>query len=135
MALVINNAFLPTYLNEKMRVTNGTTVEYTDGSQVAFSVITYPATTDFPSGAILILVKKPFCDFAQSKGGKGAMTAAHIMEKYSGVPEAVANTLAADFAVAYGNYVIIPDTVSIAITVPPINSIFDLLIPENPSGN
>ena len=134
MALVLPNNMVPTYLNEKMAVKDGVTEAAVVDGVTHLEVITYPSQEGFEGGAVLGMLQKPFIDFAAACGGKGAMTAAQIMEKYPVVPEALATAVAADFAVAYGNYVIIPDGMSLAITAAPYASIFDLLIPEEPAA-
>ncbi len=131
MALVVKNELLPDILStDKMKVTDGVTSNIIVDGVTHMDVITYPAQGEFTSGAILGLIKKPFIDFAVSCGGAGAMTADMIIAKYPEIPTSLASTLASDFAKAYGNYVIIPDGATLAITAEPIGSIFDLLIPE-----
>ena len=133
MALVLKNDMVPEYLNEKMAVTDGVATNVTIDGVKHVEIITYPAQENFPEGAILGLIQKPFIDFAASCGGKGAMTVEMIKAKYGDqIPEVLAKTFVDDFALAYGNYVIIPDGMSLAITASPIKSIFDLLIPEKP---
>jgi hypothetical protein len=130
MAMVINNAHFASIMDEKLKVSDPTKTTFQHNGQDAFDVYVYAPTEEFTEGATLIMVKKAFCNYAQACGAKGAMTAAMIKDTFANVPDAVADTLAADFAVAYGNYVIIPDTVQLAITVPPIQSISELMIEE-----
>lgn len=131
MALVLKNDMVDSYLNEKMAITNGVTSKVTVDGVDHMDIITYPAQENFEDGAILGLIKKPFIDFAVSCGGAGAMTAEKIGAKYGDqIPAVLAETIAADFAKAYGNYVIIPEGMTLAITAAPIASIFDLMIQE-----
>ena len=133
MALVLQNNMVPDYLATKMAIQDGTTTTVKIDDVAHMDIVNYPAQENFPEGAILALIKKPFIDFAVECGGKGAMTAEMIIAKYGNViPEALAKTIADDFATTYGNYVIIPEVCTLAITAMPIASIFDLLIPEPP---
>lgn len=131
MAVVIRNDLVNDYLENKMAIKNGITKSIVIDGVTHCDIITYPEQDNFENGAILCLIQKPFIDFAVSCGGAGSMTAEQIVEKYGNdVPLALAETLAADFSKAYGNYIIIPESITLAITAPPINSLFDLTIKE-----
>ena len=132
MALVMKTTDVAAFLSTNMAVTDGVTTMVTfDGVNHA-DVVSYPAQEGFAEGAVLGVVHKPFIDFAISCGGAGAMTASMITTKYNGFPANLAETIAADFAKAYGNYAIIPNGMSLMITAEPIESVFDLKIPEPP---
>ena len=132
MALVMKTDGVATFLETKMAVTNGVTTNFAIDGVTHVDVITYPAQGDFTEGAVLGMLQKPFIDFAVSCGGAGAMTAEMIVAKYEGFPVALAETIAADFAKAYGNYAVIPAGMTLMITAAPISSVFDLTIPEPP---
>ena len=132
MSLVLKNEIVPTYLAEKMAIKDGVTTNIVENGVTHLDIVTYPAQEGFEEGAMMALVQKPFIDFAVSCGGKGAMTAEQITAKYPGVPAAMATAIAEDFAKAYGNYVIIPESMTLAITAAPYGSIFELMIPEEP---
>ena len=131
MALVLKNDMVSDYLETKMAIKSGVTSEVVVDDVTHLEVVVYPEQENFENGATLALIKKPFIDFAVSCGGIGAMTAAMIAEKYGEqIPTVLAESIAADFAKAYGNYVIIPDSMTLIITAAPISSIFDLMIKE-----
>ena len=132
MALVIKTDSVAAFLETKMAVTDGVTTNFAIDGVTHADVITYPAQGEFTEGAVLGMLQKPFIDFAKSCGGAGVMTAEMIIAKYAGFPVGLAETVAADFAKAYGNYVVIPDGMTLMITAAPIASVFDLTIPEPP---
>ena len=132
MALVLKNDMVNDFMTGKMKVTDGVTTHVMVDDVKHMDIITYPAQEGFENGAILALIQKPFIEFAQQCGDAGVMTALMIAAKYGdAIPDVLAETIANDFAKAYGNYVIIPDGMTLAITAAPIASIFDLMIPEN----
>ena len=134
MALVMKNEMVSTYLDVKMAIKDGVTTNVAVNGVTHLDVVTYPTQENFENGAILALIQKPFIDFAASCGGAGAMTAEKIAEKYGDqIPTELATAIAADFAKAYGNYVVIPSGMTLAITAG-VNSIFDLMIKEEPAA-
>ena len=133
MALVMKTDMVENHLNTKMVVSGGVTINAALDGVTHMDIITYPAQENFENGAILALIKKPFIDFAAACGGAGAMTVEKIAEKYGDqIPTELASTIAEDFSKAYGNYVIIPEGMTLAITAR-VNSIFDLMIKEEPA--
>ena len=133
MALVMKNEMVDNHLANKMQIKDGVTTSAVIDDVTHLDIVTYPSQENFENGAILGLLKKPFIDFAMSCGGAGAMTAEMITEKYGEqIPTDLVTTIVADFAKAYGNYAIIPEGMTLAITAAPVNSIFDLMIKENP---
>ena len=131
MALVMKSDNVKNLLETKMIVTNGKTVNITVDGVNHMDIITYPPQGDFVTDIILAVVYKPFIDFAKSCGKAGAMTTDRIIAKYGNdVPKNMASSLAADFAKAYGNYVIIPDGMALLITASPIASVFDIMVKE-----
>ena len=136
MALVMKNDMVSKLLENKLAITGGVSTSVIIDDTTHMDIITYPTQENFESGAILALIKKPFIDFAISCGKAGDMTVEMISAKYGDqIPEIMAETLVADFAKAYGNYKIIPDGMTLAITAAPINSIFDIMIKEEPKNN
>ena len=134
MALVLKNEMVADFLANKMAVKDGVTTTVAVNGVTYMEIVTYPSQEGFTDGAILALIKKPFIDFAVSCGDAGAMTAERITAKYAEVPAALAESIATDFAKAFGNYKIIPETATLAITAAPIGSIFDIMIPEEPAN-
>ena len=131
MALVMKNDMVSNLLETRMAITNGVTTTVEIDDTVHLEIVTYPAQENFENGAVLALIKKPFINFAIACGNAGAMTTEMIFAKYGEQISAnLADTLVADFAKAYGNYKIIPNGMTLAITAAPIKSIFDLMIKE-----
>lgn len=130
MALVMKNTDVKNFLETKMAVTDGVLSTFQVEGVVHVDVMTYPAQDNFADGAILGMIQKPFIDFAVSCGGAGAMTKEMILAKYPEFPVALAETIAADFAKAYGNYIVIPAGMALMITGAPVESVFDLMIPD-----
>ena len=134
MALVMKTTMVEEHLGTKMAIADGVNTNITIDGVTHMDIVTYPVQEGFENGAILALIQKPFIDFAISCGEAGAMTAEMIIEKYGNqIPGSLATSIAADFAKAYGNYVIIPNGMTLAITADPINSIFDLMIKDEPA--
>lgn len=131
MALVMKTKSVDTFLETKMAVTDGVKTNFTIDGVVHADVIVYPAQGEFTESNTLGMLQKPFIDFAVSCGGAGVMTADKITAKYPGFPADLAAAIAADFAKAYGNYVVIPSGMTLMITTP-VSSVFELMIPETP---
>jgi hypothetical protein len=133
MALVMKTNMVENHLSTKMLIKDGVTTNISIDGITHIDVITYPSQENFEDGAILGLIQKPFIDFAKSCGGAGDMTAEMITNKYGDqIPESLVNTIVEDFSKAYGNYVIIPEGMTLAITALPVKSIFELMIPDEP---
>lgn len=130
MALVIKNDMLANFLETKVAIVPGTSTEYTYNGESAIEVIPFEATEEFPNVTVAA-IKKPFCNFAVTCGGKGAMTAAQIQDTFTGIDPAIAAVIENEFAVAYNNYIIIPAEASI-LMVSGADSIFNIMIPEPP---
>ena len=134
MGLVMKTSMVEGYLSSKMAIKDGATVNVAIDGVTHLDIVTYPAQEKFEEGAVLALIQKPFINFAAECGAAGDMTVEKISEKYGDqIPAELAATLVEDFAKAYGNYVIIPNEMTLAITQSPIKSIFDLLIEEKPA--
>ena len=132
MALVMKTADVAAFLSNKIALTDGVTTNFAVNGVTHLDAVTYPAQGEFAEGAVLGMIQKPFIDFAISCGGAGAMTADMITAKYAGIPANLAEAIAADFAKAYGNYVIIPAAMTLMITGVPVTSVFNIMIPEPP---
>ena len=136
MALVMKNEMVSDYLTKKMAVSDGVMSTVSADGVTHMDIMTYPAQGDFSEGAVLALIKKPFIDFAASCGGAGAMTTEKMTEKYGDqIPAGLAKTIADDFSRAYGNYVIIPNGMTLMITAAPIMSVFDIMVKDEPSAD
>ena len=131
MALVMKTKGVDTFLETKMAVTDGVKTNFAINGVTHADVIVYPAQGEFTEVNSLAMLQKPFIDFAISCGGAGVMTADMITTKYPDFPADMAAAIAADFAKAYGNYVVIPNGMTLMITTP-VSSVFELMIPETP---
>lgn len=130
MALVMKTKDVDSFLETKLAVTDGVKSSFAIDGVTHAEVMVYPAQGEFTESNTLGMLQKPFIDFAITCGGAGVMTAEMITAKYPGFPADLAAAIAADFAKAYGNYVIIPSGMTLMITTP-VSSVFELMIPEN----
>lgn len=134
MGLVIGKDKAPEFLSTKMAVTDGQTTTITVDGVKYMDIIKYPIQSAAENGATVMMIEKPFIDFAASCGPKGAMTADMITTKFPEIDAEVAKSLADDFAIFHDNYVIIPDTCILCLTVEPIHSISELFVKEPEEG-
>lgn len=132
MGLVMNTNDVSNYLNEKLLVKSGEPKKFTNGDQEFVEIIKYPQQLSFEEGATIYLIRKPMWDFAKECGPKGAMTYDKIVEKLEGIAEDDARAIADDFAIFYGNYIIIPENCTLILTKNPIKSLSELEIPVAP---
>lgn len=132
MALVMKTDMVANHLANNMIVTDGVITNIVIDNVTHMDIVNYPIQGEFTEGAVLGLLQKPFIDFAMNCGAAGDMTAEMITTKYADVPTNLANAIAADFAKAYSNYVVIPDGMTLMITGDPIPSVFTLMLPEEP---
>ena len=130
MGLVIRVTEADKYLEENLVVTGGQKTNYAVDGKTFLDVMTYPAQGDFAEPVKVMMIQKPFFDFAQKCGPKGAMTAEMITEKLPELDAAIAKDIADDFAIFYGNYVVIPEVCLLLLTASPVNSINDLMKPR-----
>ena len=124
----MKNEIVDDVLTSMMVIKDGVVTPVEVDGEHHMDIIIYPPQENYAMGATLVLLKKPFIDFALACGDAGAMTVDMIMDKYGEyIDPIMANTIAVDFSKAYGNYKIIPDGMTLAIVGPSVKNVFDLM--------
>ena len=131
MGLVMQHNMIDDFFG-RFTVTDGVKTDIMKNGVKHAAVMEYPAQGEYTEAIRFIMIEKPFIEFAAACGPKGAMTKEMIVAEYPELADDIAKMVADDFAVAYGNYVIIPEGVTLFLSMPPLNSVTDLEKREDP---